>query len=109
MPAVTDENPKVITTSGSSKVKALYYFKSNSLKLMVHADNPGHEKVQVQIVKGQHRVLYQTYVGDQDMFVGKYNLQNLPDGIYTIQVKSATYTQSFTIQTSISREATIEK
>ncbi|QHT70241.1 hypothetical protein GXP67_28130 [Rhodocytophaga rosea] len=109
MPAASGENPIEITSTG--KVKAISYFKDNSLKMMLHVENLGHEKMMVQILNGRKGIVYHQYLGNQEVFIARYSLQDLPDGDYTIEVKSATYSYSktFSIQTSISREVKLQK
>lgn len=93
------------------KLRAVSYIMQNSLVMKVHFENPTQEKITIQILNSQQEVVYTEYLGNREKFIGKYNLQELPNGHYTLVIKSASnkYSSSFSLQTLIKREANVHQ
>jgi hypothetical protein len=111
MPTINggDYLPSVETSP--EKLRAVSYIMQNSLVIKVQFENPAQEKIILQIINSQQEVVYTEHLGKREIFIGKYNLQELPNDRYTLVIKSASnrYSTSFSLQTSIKREVNIQE
>jgi hypothetical protein len=105
MPSTSGPDPVTASSTSPEKLRVLSYTNHSALVLKVHLENPALENVNIQIFNSRNEVIYQQKIGKRISFIGKYNLEQLPDGNYTLLVKSFshTYTKSFVMQTSVTR------
>jgi hypothetical protein len=79
----------------------------NSVDMKIHFLNPAQEKVSVMILNENKDVIYQKQVGKPAAFRGKFSLSQVPDGEYTMVIKSASHqiSRDFSVQTQVARLA----
>ncbi len=78
-----------VNAPAAGEFRALSYLKADSRHLMVHLDNPRGEQVSVLLLDGDGNVVYRKYLGRPAVFVGKFNLTEVPYGEYTFVVQGA--------------------
>jgi hypothetical protein len=92
--------PAVIAPA-AGEFRALSYLKADSRHLMVHLDNPRGEQVTVRLLNGDGEVVYRKYLGRPAIFVGKFNLTEVPYGEYTFVVQGARHSHARSISVEI--------
>ncbi len=85
----------------AGEFRALSYLKADSRHLMVHLDNPRGEQVTVLLLNGDGEVVYRKYLGRPAVFVGKFNLTEVPYGEYTFVVQGARHSHVRSISVEI--------
>ncbi len=110
MPSVSGFDPLSSFEASPQKLRAFSYIMQHSLVMRVHLENPAQEKVRIQILNNRKKVVYQKYLGKEETFIVKFDLQEMPNGDYTLEVQSPshTYSRSFSLQTSITREVKLQ-
>ncbi len=100
---VTD-NPPVMESS-EKRFQAAVYPIDNTLRMKVHFVNPDKENVSVIIQDSMKSTVFRKSVGNKPVFHGSFNLESLPDDVYTIIVRcrNNTYKCSISIQTQQAR------
>jgi hypothetical protein len=109
MPSVNGFDHITYIEASPEKLRAVSYIMQNSQVMKVHLENPAKEKITIQILNSHKEIVYQEHLSNREGFIGKYNLQELPNGRYTFIIKSAsqTYSTAFSVETFTKREVNI--
>jgi hypothetical protein len=90
--------------------QAVMYLADNSANVKIHLLNPRQEKISVSIFNEANEVVYQKQIGKPAVFHGRFSLDRIPDGTYTMVVKTNTeqISREFSIQTQVARLAQVK-
>jgi hypothetical protein len=96
-----------VTEGTAGGFQAAIFPVANTASIKLHLENPAHEFVSVVIMNESNEIVYQKRVGKQAIFLGKFSLEMIPDGEYTMVVKSRKHqiSRDFTLQTQVARVA----
>lgn len=79
----------------------------NTLKMKIHVLNPAKDMVTVQIYDGNKQEVFKKRMGTHEVIHTRFDVASMPNGIYTITVRSGkkNYSRSFIIESQQERIA----
>lgn len=97
---ITPADNSSISSQPSNGFQAAIHPIYNSLKMKVHVLNPDEETVTVLIQDADKKEVFRKKIGTKAVIHGSFNVSDMPNGFYTITVRSATHTfsRSFVIE-----------
>lgn len=105
--AIADNSP--IVENIVKDFQATIHPVANTLLVKVHFVNPIKERVSILIQNSRKESVYKKKIAGSPVFHDSYDMGNLPDGIYTIKLRtgSNTYPRTVAIQTQQARIAQV--
>lgn len=88
-----------------SGFRASIYPVINTLLMKVNFENPDRERITLIIENSEKKIVYKKDLGKVKVFMGNFDLAQIPDQAYTITIKgdTKTYFKSFTLLTQQER------
>jgi hypothetical protein len=102
---ITAQSNAPAITSAAKKFQAVVYPVENSVDMHINFVNPQAEKVTVTIYDNNKSAVYKKIIGTEALYRGKFDMSMLPDGNYTVMVKSGkdSYTRTIAVKTQRER------
>jgi hypothetical protein len=99
-PAPADTNP----------LKAVVFQVGNTMKFKAFVENPSEKELQVRILDENKKVIYEDRVTKTTTYIRKFDLSNLHDGVYTVEISNGeqSYTQHVELNTLTARVASVQ-
>ena len=101
------EDNKAYHSQTTDALKVAVFPMANSLSMKVVFENPAKENITVLIKNSEDQVVYQKTVGRTKKYIGTFDLTQIGNGTYTMEIKSANqrYSNPFSVETQTDRIA----
>ncbi|QHT66577.1 T9SS type A sorting domain-containing protein [Rhodocytophaga rosea] len=105
--SISSADNSAIVSKTSAGFQAAIHPVYNTLKIKVHVLNPKEDIVSVTIFDGSNQEVFKKRMGDAAVIHSSFDVASMPNGIYTITIRSGknTFSRSFVIESQQERIA----